>query len=155
MFPFANHHGSNTNGHSADGSAEAKDPSKTAARPYHEIKAKAFEKRRNGQPGETPVLMQNLYHFWSEMLLKDFNSNVYREFRDYAYQDAQQHVPAMVGMQNLLAFYEKLLHQTEGQKPWPKDRVIPEIFTLHFQEAAEVNRGARTKLDSSKLDSSI
>jgi len=145
---FANN-GRNMNGHATNGSSGAEGSSKQDGRPYHEIKAKALDKRRNGQPGETPTLMRHLYHFWAEMLLRDFNSNVYMEFRDCAIQDAQKSVPAMTGMQSLLTFYEKLLHQAEGQKPWPKDRAIPGIFMLHFQEAAELNRIARTKLDSS------
>lgn len=139
----------NMNGHAANGSSGAEGSSKQDGRPYHEIKAKALDKRRNGHPGETPTLMRHLYHFWAEMLLRDFNSNVYMEFRDCAIQDAQKPVPSMSGMQSLLAFYEKLLHQTEGQKPWPKDRAIPGIFMLHFQEAAELNRIARTRLDTS------
>lgn len=116
-------------------------------KPYNEIKREALEKRSGAQPGDTPALMRQLYRFWSRMLLKDFNSNVYTEFRELAMRDASEEVPARCGLKHLLDFYEKLLLDSEGQKPWPQDRAIPSIFQLHFQEALDFDRSidARTE----------
>jgi len=87
--------------------------------------------------------MRKLYQFWSQMLLKDFNSGVYTEFRELALKDVSQKVPTRCGLKHLLEFYEKLLLDSEGQKPWPQGRAIPGIFQLHFQEALEFDRTLR------------
>jgi la-related protein 1 len=84
--------------------------------------------------------MHKLYKFWSRMLLNDFNAKVYQEFRDLALEDASREIPVKVGLKYLLEFYDGLLLHTNTRKPWPKDRAVPEIFTAHFNEAAELDR---------------
>jgi la-related protein 1 len=84
--------------------------------------------------------MQKLYKFWSQMLLNDFNSKVYQEFRDFALEDASGEAPSKCGLKYLLEFYDKLLIKTNTRKPWPQDRAVPEIFTAHLNEAVELDR---------------
>lgn len=136
------------NGEDKNGSGESSSHTgNSGGQPYNEIRREALERRRTAQPGETPALMRQLYQFWSEMLLKDFNSNVYTEFRELAMQDISQEVPSRYGLRHLLDFYEKLLLDNEGQKPWPQGRAIPGIFQLHFQEALAYDRSFAARND--------
>jgi len=154
--PFPRHQDSYSNlNHSpndvivSDGDAEASPQLKQLVRqPYNEIRRVALEKRGGASPGETPVPMRNLYQFWSQMLLKDFNSSVYTEFRELALDDIRRDVPARYGLKHLLEFYRKLLLDTDGQKPWPQGRAIPGIFQLHFQEALEFDRTIGSRPDA-------
>lgn len=109
-------------------------------KPYVEIRKLALEQRQKAQPGETPKEMQKLYKFWSQMLLNDFNAKVYTEFRDFAMEDASREPASRCGLKYLLEFFDKLLLKTNTRKPWPQDRAVPEIFTTHFHEAAELDR---------------
>lgn len=84
--------------------------------------------------------MQKLYEFWSRMLLNDFNAKVYQEFRELALEDASRDVPLRSGLKYLLEFYDRLLLKTNTRKPWPSGRAVPEIFTAHFNEAADLDR---------------
>lgn len=79
------------------------------------------------------------------MLLKDFNAKVYQEFRALALEDASREVPLRSGLKYLLEFYDGLLLKTDTRKPWPSDRAVPEIFTAHFNEAAELDRKYEAK----------
>ncbi|GAB1311236.1 HTH La-type RNA-binding domain-containing protein [Madurella fahalii] len=112
----------------------------TDRRAYTEIRKIALEQRQSAGPGETPKEMQKLYEFWSRMLLKDFNAKVYQEFRTLALEDASRDVPLRSGLKYLLEFYDALLLKTDTRKPWPSDRAVPEIFTTHFNEAADLDR---------------
>jgi hypothetical protein len=124
--------------------------SKQASRqPYNEIRQEALEARKHARPGETPAPMRNLYRFWSEMLLKDFNSRVYTEFRDLAMADVNGAIPALTGIKHLLDFYRKLIYDAEAPKPWPQSRAMPTIFQLHFSEAVELERTYCTPVDVS------
>src|SRR5437868_6602251 len=91
--------------------------------------------------------MRELYRFWSKMLVNDFNSNVYTEFRTLALEDATRDVPAKCGLEYLLQFYDKLLLNNEGPKPWPQDRAIPGVLQDHFKNAVQVGGsiGVRTE----------
>lgn len=136
------------NGEDESGSGEpSSHTANSGGQPYNEIRRAALQRRRAAQPGETPALMRQLYQFWSEMLLRDFNSNVYTEFRELAMQDVSQEVPSRYGLRQLLDFYEKLLLDSEGQKPWPQGRAIPGIFQLHFQEALAYDRSLAVRND--------
>ncbi|KAK1757613.1 La-related protein 1A [Echria macrotheca] len=121
--------------------------SNTRGRPYNEIKQEALEARSNAQPGETPWPMRELYRFWSKMLVNDFNSNVYTEFRTLALEDASRDVPAKCGMEYLLQFYNRLLRHNEGPKPWPQGRAIPGVLQEHYINAEQVGGsiGVRTE----------
>ncbi|KAH6854417.1 hypothetical protein B0I37DRAFT_29770 [Chaetomium sp. MPI-CAGE-AT-0009] len=108
-------------------------------KPYAEIRKAALEQRQSIKASETPKEMQKLYKFWSQMLLNDFNAKVYEEFRGLAFEDALQEAPSRYGLKSLLEFYDKLLLKTNTRKPWPQDRAVPEIFTVHMNEAIELD----------------
>lgn len=83
--------------------------------------------------------MQRLYRFWSRLLLNKFHAGIYQEFRDLAFSDASQQPASKTGLKNLLGFYDKLLLETNTQKPWPQDRAVPEVITAHLNEAIELD----------------
>ena len=110
---------------------------------YLSFRLKALEERQSANPGETPWLMKQLYDFWAQFLVHNFNAKMYDEFRSYAIDDASKEVPARNGLKYLLRYYNDLFYG-EQPKPWGPDRPAPEIFTLHYQEATamEPSNGA-------------
>lgn len=139
------------NGQAVNGSNDIDSSPQTRQRethPYSDFKRAALGEREQAQPGETPRMMRELYKFWSVLLLRDFNSNVYTQFRELALEDVARDVPARCGLKHLLGFYEKLLLDSDGDKPWPQGRAIPGIFQLHFQEALEIDRTLSARHDA-------
>jgi len=129
---------SSANGVTANGSHG--DSTSHKRQSYSQFRREALEARESAQAGDTAPAMRNLYKLWVIFLLKHFNSGVYNEFRDFAIRDAKGEAPALDGLKHLVSFYETLLLETEGQKPWPQGRAIPEIFQLHSQEANDYFR---------------
>ncbi|KAK5655041.1 hypothetical protein OQA88_6800 [Cercophora sp. LCS_1] len=112
----------------------------SGGRPYAEIRREALEQRQNASVGETPKIMEELYKFWSKWLLDQFNGNVYTEFRELAMHDARKDAPSRCGLGFLLEFYDRLLMDSNGQKPWPKDRAVPDFMVAHFREAKDLDK---------------
>ncbi|KAH8884039.1 hypothetical protein GQ53DRAFT_830230 [Thozetella sp. PMI_491] len=113
--------------------------------PYLAFRTKALEERKAAKPGETTWLMRQLYEFWAGFLVANFNAKMYDEFRSLAIEDANQAVPSRTGLKNLLRYYNSLFYG-EQLKPWGPDRPVPEIFTLHYQEADGLNHGVNGDL---------
>lgn len=91
--------------------------------------------------------MKEVYKYWSQLLLSQFNGNVYKEFRDLAMHDASQAVPSRFGLEVLLDFYNKLLMDSNGQKPWPQGRAVPDFLVAHFREAKDLEKSSASRSD--------
>jgi la-related protein 1 len=68
--------------------------------------------------------MKLLYEFWSHFLCRNFNSNMYAEFRQLALEDALN--GSLSGVKNLVSYYDKILNS--------KKKVIPETLARHYIE---------------------
>lgn len=71
---------------------------------------------------ETHPDMKLLYEFWSHFLCRNFNSQMYSEFRRYALEDAR--AGFLNGLNNLISYYDEILNS--------KKKVIPEILARHY-----------------------
>jgi la-related protein 1 len=90
--------------------------------PYLTFRARALKHRETSTAGQTHPDMKLLYEFWSHFLCRNFNTTMYTEFRQYAFEDAQSH--ASSGMKNLISYYDEMLIS--------KKKVIPDILAGHY-----------------------
>ncbi|KAA8892731.1 hypothetical protein FN846DRAFT_635728 [Sphaerosporella brunnea] len=72
-------------------------------RSYTEVRAQAIKYRESGGQGKNNDLI-TLYRFWSHCLVKTFNTNIYREFKQLALQDADMSV--RYGVEQIFKMYE-------------------------------------------------
>ncbi|RKF61079.1 putative la domain containing protein [Erysiphe neolycopersici] len=77
---------------------------------------------------ETHPDMKLLYEFWSHFLCRNFNSQMYSEFRRYALEDAR--TGSLHGMSNLINYYDEALNS--------KKKVIPEVLARHFLDLVKL-----------------
>jgi la-related protein 1 len=76
---------------------------------YTEVRAQALQNRNSSSPSKSSREMTILYRFWSHFLVKSFNSSMYKEFRQFALDDADHSVRR--GIEELFKFYERSLSQ--------------------------------------------
>lgn len=119
----------------------------TRTEAYTVFRKQALDERQAAQSGETPRAMMNLYGFWSHFLIGKFNAKMYSEFRTCAIEDASGENPTKDGLKCLVRYYKKLFSH-DAPKPWGHDRPIPEIFTLHYQEALALDPKVGTNGDA-------
>lgn len=86
--------------------------------------------------------MKVLYEFWAHFLVRNFNRNMYDEFRKYAFEDAERNSP--VGLEQLSRYYDQVLN---------KPRVISDTLAAHYielvkHERANAESNARTPVFS-------
>ncbi|KAF1956296.1 hypothetical protein CC80DRAFT_413861 [Byssothecium circinans] len=78
---------------------------------YSILRSKALQQRQTASSGFCPYDMDVLYQFWSHFLIRNFNTRMYDEFRNFAFEDAAN--LSDVGLSNLIKFYgEALLSQS-------------------------------------------
>ncbi|KAI5788223.1 hypothetical protein FPQ18DRAFT_307716 [Pyronema domesticum] len=76
---------------------------------YTEVRAQALQNRNSSSPSKSSREMTILYRFWSHFLVQSFNSSMYKEFRQFALDDADHSVRR--GIEELFKFYERSLSQ--------------------------------------------
>jgi len=97
---------------------------------YVSVRANALRMRELSAPGDTHPSMKQLYEFWSHFLCRNFNPTMYREFRQYAMEDAGAN--AMVGLKNLITYYDETLNN--------KKKVIPDTLARHYIEIVNLEK---------------
>lgn len=83
-------------------------PSESSTQLYTELHAKAAEQRQAEPSGTCPKDLEILYQFWSQFLLKHFNTKMYKDFRQLALDDARNR-QSDVGLKSLIKFYSESL----------------------------------------------
>jgi la-related protein 1 len=94
-----------------------------AAEKYTDVRARALGSRESSTGSETHHDMKVLYEFWAHFLVRNFNRNMYAEFRRHALEDAQRNAP--VGLEQLSRYYDQVLS---------KPRVISDTLASHYIE---------------------
>ncbi|RKF71623.1 putative la domain containing protein [Golovinomyces cichoracearum] len=91
---------------------------------YVTFRARALRNREMSakSPMETHPDMKLLYEFWSHFLCRNFNSQMYSEFRRFALEDAR--LGSYNGVNNLISYYDEILNS--------KKKVIPETLARHY-----------------------
>lgn len=101
---------------------KGKSPSQAnGAEKYTEVRARALANRESSTAPETHYDMKVLYEFWAHFLVRNFNRNMYAEFRRYAFED--DHRKAPVGLEQLSRYYDQVLS---------KPRVISDGLAAHY-----------------------
>lgn len=111
-----------------------------------DVHDRAVEQRRLAQSGKVPVDMKRLYAFWAHFLTTNFNPSMYKEFRQFALEDAAAEVPSKVGLGNLQQYYNTVLSNSHGGGLWPADHLIYKVFQQHLESAEEPVNGSDEKV---------
>ncbi|KAI9840061.1 MAG: hypothetical protein M1819_000254 [Sarea resinae] len=107
---------------------------------YHTFRKNAMEQRESSAADQCHRDMNILYQFWSHFLIRNFNSRMYGEFRQTAFEDAQK--KSEVGIQNLIQYYDQALH---SQKTISND-IARDYVELVRNEDADKERPGFDKL---------
>ncbi|PNS18998.1 La-related protein 1 [Sphaceloma murrayae] len=83
-------------------------PDGTTHELYTHLRSKALAQRDAAATGTCPYDLDVLYQFWSHFLIRNFNFQMYYEFKTLAAEDATQRHND-VGMANLVKFYSEAL----------------------------------------------
>ena len=95
--------------------------------PYVVLRERALKNRECSTGKDTHSDMKLLYEFWSHFLCRNFNPRMYHEFRRFALEDTENN--AMVGMQNLIQYFDEILNS--------KKKPIAEPLARHYVELVQ------------------
>lgn len=76
--------------------------------------------------GDVPDDMKHLYKFWAHFLLANFNPGMYKDFRQFALEDATPAKSSKIGLGYLLQFHTTAL--SAQPSIWAPDHPIYKVL---------------------------
>lgn len=95
--------------------------------PYNTLRSNAFAQRQT--LAQRSPDMEILYQFWSHFLVRNFNTDMYNEFRELVLEDSNKGLTN--GLNHLLRYYEAVLSNS---------RVLPDRVAADLVKLAELER---------------
>ncbi|KAL8640163.1 MAG: hypothetical protein Q9228_002888 [Teloschistes exilis] len=110
--------------------------------PYHVFRRNALQQRGVTSSGVCPSDLKLLYEFWSHFLVRNFNTRMYHEFRQIAFDDANNRQSA-VGVEKLIQYYNESIL---SPKDVVSDQIASDFLSLVGNEGVSHERPAFDRL---------